>query len=399
MYPCVIPDRANPERHIGPDSRPLFIRHVLDGCKPPRAWTVGPELELFGYTSDSLERIRPRTVDAVLAGFEAHGARCQYEDERRIEAAMDWGWITVEPGGQIEFSGANRSSLADIERDARRFLEMVTEIGDDLGVWFVASGFDPLRRTAEQRWYPKRRYAVMRPYFAIDGRRGWDMMCRTSAIQVNIDYESEADLAAKFLVGNRLGPIVAAMFANSPLEGGRVSDYKSRRYAAWLETDRDRTGVSPASIGDDFSVERFVEYIVRVPMLFVRRNGAYVDLAGESFERFLSEGSDHLSPRFQDFTDHLTTIFTEARVKQHVEIRSADAGGLEDLMAALALVKGITYDGMSLASALEIAPRLDATGFRGLQLEVARRGLAAEFEGIRVGDLARSVVVACGGRP
>jgi glutamate--cysteine ligase len=232
----------------------------------------------------------------------------------------------------------------------------------------------------------------MRPYFAIDGRRGWDMMCRTGAIQANVDYGSETDLAAKFLVGNRLGPVVAAMFANSPLEAGALSGFKSRRYAAWLETDRDRTGVSPASLGAEFTVGGFVDYALGVPMLFVRRDGRYVDLAGRSFERFLAEGAAGETPVFQDFTDHLTTLFTEARLKQHVELRSADAGGAEELLAALAFWKGIAYDAAALDGALALAPRLDAGGFRRLQTEVARHGLGAIVDGVRVADVAREAV-------
>lgn len=386
------PSPPKPTDPIGPNSRPLFARHILDGCKAPAVWTVGPELELFGYTRDTLERIGPRTVDAVLGRFEAFGARCSFEGERRIEATLDWGWVTVEPGGQIEFSGRNRGSLADVERDARRFLASLREIADELGICFVASGFDPLRRPDEQRWYPKRRYAVMRPYFAIDGRRGWDMMCRTSAIQINVDYGSEEDLAAKFVVGNRLGPVIAAMFANSPLESGRLSGFKSRRYAAWLETDRDRTGVSPASIGAPFSVDRFVDYIVSVPMLFVRRDDAYVDLAGESFEEFLALGTGDSQAIFQDFTDHLTTVFTEARVKQHVELRSADAGGVDEMLAAAALCKGLLYDATALQAALGLAPALDAAGFRRLQRGVARDGLDAKAEGVDVASVARELV-------
>jgi glutamate--cysteine ligase len=226
----------------------------LCGCKPREAWTVGPEIELFAYDRATLERIGPETVDAVLVGFDAEGARATLEDGRRIEAAMEWGWVTVVPGGQIEFSGANRATLGEVEHDLARFLARLAAIAEERDLLFVASGFDAVRGAGEQRWYPKRRYSVMRPYFAIEGRRGWDMMCRTGAIQVNIDYGSESDLAAKFLVGNRLGPVVAAMFANSPLEAGRLSGFKSRRYAAWLETDRDRTGVSPASLGDDFTI-------------------------------------------------------------------------------------------------------------------------------------------------
>jgi glutamate--cysteine ligase len=395
MYP--LPQRSRPPcpepgDAIGPESRPVFARHVLCGRKPREAWTVGPELELFGYERATLERIRPETVDAVLAAFESDGTRTVSEDGRRIEVAMPWGWVTVEPGGQIEFSGANRAALAEVERDARRFVDRLAAVAGELDVLFVASGFDPLRSAGEQRWYPKRRYAVMRPYFAVDGRRGWDMMCRTGAIQANVDYGSEADLAAKFLVGNRLGPVAAAMFANSPLEAGALSGFKSRRYAAWLETDRDRTGVSPASLDAEFTVDAFVEYALRVPMLFVRRDGRYVDLAGHSFERFLAEGAAGEMPRFQDFADHLTTIFTEARLKQHIELRSADAGGVEELLAVLAFWKGIAYDAAALDGALALAPRLDAGGFRRLQAEVARRGLGAESEGVRVADVAREAV-------
>ena len=386
LDPC-----PNPDDPIGPASRAAFARHVACGAKPRERWTVGPEVELFGYERATLERVGPATVDAVLEGFERAGASTVSEDGLRIEASMPWGWVTVEPGGQIEFSGANRAGLAEIEADTGRFLAHLAEIGASLDVLFVASGFDPLRRADEQRWYPKRRYAVMRPYFAVDGRRGWDMMCRTGAVQANVDFGSEADLAAKFLVGNRLGPVVAAMFANSPLEGGALSGFKSRRYAAWLETDRDRTGVSPASLDDGFTIERFVDYAAKVPMLFVRRDGRYVDLAGRSFERFL-EGEEGERPVFGDYVDHLTTIFTEARLKQHVELRSADAGGVEAMLSALAFWKGLVYDAAALEGALALAPRLDAGGFRRLQVEVSRDGLAARSDGVAVLDLARAAL-------
>jgi glutamate--cysteine ligase len=381
-----------PDEPIGPWSRPLFVRYIARGCKPRERWTIGPELELLGYERDSLERISPETVDAVLAEFASLGAEPVFEDGRRIEARAESWWLTVEPGGQIEFSGAGRSSLEEAERNVELFLSHLAEVAERQKLLFLASGFDPLRTADEQRWYPKRRYAVMRPYFAVDGRQGWDMMCRTASIQVNVDYGSAEDLAKKFLVGNRMGPIVAAIFANSPFEAGALSGFKSRRVAAWLETDRDRTGVSPASIDDDFTIERFVDYLVEVPMLFVRRDGGYVDLAGSSFVRYLEEGAGEVRPAFCDFVDHATTVFTEARLKQHVELRSADAGPLSTMLALQALWKGLLYDDAALDAAFALGPRLDRPAFSRLLGAIARDGLGATAEGVRVLDVAREAI-------
>jgi glutamate--cysteine ligase len=381
-----------PAEPIGPDSMALFGEHVARGAKSRESWAVGPELELFGYDRSTLERIGPETVEAVLRGFESLGATPVHEDGRVIEAAMEWGWLTVEPGGQIEFSGVRRRSLAAIANDVDRFLARLAELAEEHAIVFLAAGFDPLRGPSEQRWYPKRRYRVMRPYFSTGGRAGWDMMARTGAIQVNIDFDSEEDLSAKFIVGNRLGPVVAAMFANSPFDGGELSPFKSRRYAAWLATDTDRSGVSPAALADTVTIDDFVAYATRVPMLFVRRDGDYIDRAGDSFLEFLDGGAGDVTPVFQDFTDHLTTIFTEARVKQHVELRSADAGGPEWLMACLAFWKGLTYDAASLASAVALAPRLSSMGFRDLQTAIARDALGARAAGIDVLETARKLV-------
>jgi glutamate--cysteine ligase len=377
---------------VGPGSLRLFADHVARGCKPRRSWTTGVEIELIGYERDTLERAGRTAVEGVLADFVALGAEPAYDCGRQIEARFPWGWVTIEPGGQVEFSGASRAGLAEVERDLGEFLSHLAGIAKSRDLHFVACGFDPLRSADEQRWFPKSRYEVMRPYLGSGTRKGWDMMCRTGAIQANVDYGSAEDLAAKFVVGNRLGPITAAMFANSPFESGRLSGFKSRRYAAWLHTDRDRTGVSPASLTDAFSIASFVDYVVRVPMFFVRRGGAYVDLAGYSFERFLAEGAGGERAIFQDFTDHLTTIFTEARLKQHVELRSADAGPAESVLAFQAFWKGIAYDEDALGQALALAPRLDGPGFRRLQEAVARDGLAAAAEGVRVLDVAREAV-------
>jgi glutamate--cysteine ligase len=383
-----------PADSIGPNSD--LSQYFVKAAKPERLWATGPELELFGFDCDSLERIGTEKVQAVIKGFAPVAVDSETEDGLLIEATLadrsgGRSRITIEPGGQIEFSGAHFTSLADVERSLGEYVARLSEIGEANRIIFVAAGFDPLRSLEEQKWVPKQRYRIMRPYLRSRGERAWDMMARTAAIQVNLDYGDPDDLAKKFALANRLGPVVAAMFANSPLADGKLSGYKTTRYAVWLETDPDRTGVSPAAVEGEFSIERFIEYLGRVPMLFIRRDGRYIDMAGRSFTQFIANGAGRPAI-FQDFTDHLSTVFTEARLKPHIEQRSMDCGGRERVMAALALWKGLMYDRDSLDSALAIAPRLGIDDFARLQLEVARHGLAARLGQLSVIDLAVSVL-------
>jgi glutamate--cysteine ligase len=301
--------------------------------------------------------------------------------------------LTVEPGGQIEFSGAPQRRLADVEREIRRYLARLHEIADTHGFAFLACGFDPLHSLEAQQWFPKSRYDVMRPYLAKRGARAWDMMTRTCAVQTNLDYGDEDDLCKKFLVGNRLAPIVAAIFANSPFQEGRPSGYKSTRTAAWLATDPDRTGISPPALIDDFTPESFVAYALDVPMLFAQRDGLYLDgPVGMKFGDFLARRCDHVEPLFSDWADHLTTLFTDARLKQHIELRSADCNNLELTLALQALWKGLLYDTGTLAEALRLAPRLNHPDALGLRAAVARDGLAAKHASVNVLALGREIV-------
>jgi glutamate--cysteine ligase len=351
-------------------------------------------LELFGFHAGSFERIGPAEVQGILNDLAGSETNIEREQSIAVEARLQsCGRLTVEPGGQIEFSSAPRSTLAKIEQDLKSYLAELCESASSREIVFIAAGFDPLRRIDEQRWYPKQRYEVMRPYLASRGARAWDMMSRTCAIQVSVDFDSEEDLARKFIVGNRLAPVVTAMFANSPFENGRPSGYKSTRAAAWLQTDPDRIGISPPALGSKFSIEQFVDYALQVPMLFVRRDGRYVgNVSGHRFGDFLSEGEAGIEPIFQDWTDHLTTIFTEARLKQYIELRSIDCGSTEMVLAANALWKGLLYDAQTLDEAFRLAPELKREEWFELQESVARDALDAQAAGVKIGDLARELV-------
>ena len=376
-------------------SRPLFVENLMRGAKPRAEWMCGAELELFGYDrARDFARIDAAQVQDVLAGFAPSSRDLVYEGGTIVEAGDgQMNRLTVEPGGQVEFSGAPQRRLADVERELRRFLARLSEVAEAGRLAFLAVGFDPLRSIEEQRWFPKMRYEVMRPYLASRGRRAWDMMCRTCSVQSNLDYGDVEDLAAKFLVGNRLAPVVTAVFANSPFEGGRPSGYKSTRAAAWLETDAARAGLAPPALADDFRPEDYVAYALDVPMIFAQRGGRYVGaVAGVPFRDFLERGCDGLAPVFGDWADHLTTIFTDARLKQHVELRGADACDLETSLALQALWKGLLYDEASLREALRLAPRLGASDAAALRERVARDGLAARHAGVDVLGLAREVV-------
>ena len=378
------------------ESVPLFVENLLRGEKPREDWMCGVELEVFGYDrAHAHARIDAAQVQSVLAGFAPSSRDLVYEGGTVIEANDgQMNRLTVEPGGQVEFSGAPHRRLSEVERELRRYLARLREVAEANRFAFVAVGFDPLRTIEEQRWFPKMRYEVMRPYLASRGARAWDMMCRTCAAQTNLDYAGVEDLAKKFLVGNRLAPVVTAIFANSPFENGRPSGYKSTRAAAWLETDSDRTGAAPPSLRDDFAPEDYVSYALDVPMFFAQRGGQYIGgVAGLRFSEFLERGYAGVTPVFGDWADHLTTIFTDARLKQHVELRGADANGLEMTLALQALWKGLMYDAASLDEALRVAPRLKAADAVALRESVAREGMAARHAGLDVLKLAREVVM------
>ncbi|HLL73287.1 MAG TPA: glutamate-cysteine ligase family protein [Pyrinomonadaceae bacterium] len=381
---------------VTPSSATLFEENLRRGEKPSAEWMCGIEFELFGYDARrEMARLSPAQVERVLAGFAPSSDDLVYEGRTVVEAsAGQMNRLTVEPGGQIEFSGAPQRKLSDVEREVTRYLARLHEIAEAENFVFLAVGFDPLRTIEEQQWFPKMRYDVMRPYLATRGARSWDMMTRTCAVQTNLDYGDDTDLAKKFLVGNRLAPIATAIFANSPFADGRLSGYKSTRAAAWLSTDADRTGISPPALRENsFSHADFIAYALDVPMLFAQRDGRYTDApTGMKFGDFLAGGCPALVPVFGDWADHLTTIFTDARLKQHLELRSADCGSLAHALAFQAYWKGLLYDTDALDSALRLAPNLNHADALALREAVARDALSARASGVDVLALAKESI-------
>jgi glutamate--cysteine ligase len=382
-----------PDTPVDRSSLSLFADYLRSGAKTTDEWRTGIEIEVFGFKEASSERINAAEVQDLLRSFAESGGGLVNERGVPVEAQVAGsGRITIEPGGQVEFSGSPRFELADSEADLRSFFARLGSFANERGIAFAATGFDPLTRLEDQHWYPKERYELMRPYLAKQGVRAWDMMSRTCAIQVNVDYGSETDFVSKFFVGNRLAPVVTAMFANSPFEQGRLSGFKSTRAAVWLQTDNARSGVSPAATAQ-LSFEAFVDYAISIPMFFIRRQGRYLNaVSGLKFGDYLRAGNEPNGAIFQDWTDHLSTIFTEARLKQYIELRSIDSGSLEMSMAAQALWKGLLYDESTLQDVLRLVPGLSGDGWSELQRDVAVNGLAARACGINVLELARDLV-------
>ena len=359
------------------------LDYLRSGAKPPTAWAVGLEMELLGYEAQTRQRVTSEQVQTIVRELAGSDERLEREGETIVEAHLADGRLTLEPGGQIEFSSHPWGTLAMAARAIDGFLTRLRVVADEYHLMFCGIGFDPLRRLDEQHWIVKGRYRIMKPYLGSRGRLAHDMMTRTAALQASIDFSDEADLGKKYSLGNRLGPIVAAMFANSPFADGTLSGAKSTRYAVWLETDPDRTGVASAALAP-FTLERFVARALETPTIFVVRDGA------------IREGGrpllDMPDPSVSDFVDLLSTIFTEARLRPgYVEMRSADSGNAAAALSLMALWKGLTYDAATLDCALALAPRLSAEEFIDLQRDVARRALGADGHGVHVLELARDI--------
>jgi glutamate--cysteine ligase len=351
--------------------------------RPRAEWKVGLEHEkllLRAGTLDPVPYDGPGGVGAILRAFERFGYTPFVEDGHVIAAQKSGLTVSIEPGGQIELSGRPFPDVHAVAAELDRHLEKCGVIANELGVEFLAAGYRPWGRAATVPWMPKKRYDVMRPFLSARGRLAEDMMAMTASTQASFDFASERDMAEKLRLAFAIQPAITALFANSPIVDGRESGWLSYRVPVWEETDPARCGVPAFPFAEGFvedAYRAYVEWALDVPMVFLRREGRYVETGGSTFRSFLAEGLGGERPRISDWEDHLSTVFTEVRVKGVVEVRGADAGGPEMIRALLAFWKGIFYDRDSRAWAWDAVKRWSLEGRRALTRAAGRDGLRA----------------------
>ena len=389
-----------PQSGGGPiENEAQLAQYLAEGCKPKEDWRIGTEHEKFGYCKDSLRPLPyegDRSILAVLQGLrDAHGWAPVMEGQYLIGLEKDGANISLEPGGQLELSGAPLETIHQTCDEVNDHLRDVKDISDKIGVGFIGLGAAPIWAHDDMPLMPKGRYKLMDSYMEKVGTAGTTMMRRTCTVQVNLDFSSEADMVQKMRVALALQPVANALFATSPFFEGKLNGHKSWRGRVWRHLDEARTGMLPFVFEDGFGFEAWVQYALDVPMYFVYRDGVYHDALGQSFRDFLKGELPALpgeTPTLSDWADHLTTIFPEARVKKFIEMRGADGGPWRRLCALPAFWVGLTYDQSALDAAWDLVKGWDAETREGLRVAASVDGLQAKVNGIRMHDLAREAL-------
>jgi glutamate--cysteine ligase len=389
-----------PQSGGGPIERhEQLAEYLADGCKPKQDWRIGTEHEKFGYCKDSLLPIPyagTRSVLAVLEGLrDGHGWEGVYEGENLIGLEKDGANVSLEPGGQLELSGAPLETIHQTCDEVNQHLRDVKDISDKVGVGFIGLGAAPEWTHEQMPLMPKGRYELMDAYMQKVGSMGRVMMRRTCTVQVNLDFGSEADMVQKMRVAIALQPVATALFANSPFFEGKVNGHKSWRSRVWRDLDPARTGMVPFVFDESFGFEAWVEYALDVPMYFVYRDGKYINALGQSFRDFLKGKLPALPgelPTMGDWADHLTTLFPEARVKKFIEMRGADGGPWRRLCALPAFWVGLMYDQTALDAAWDMVKGWDAETREAWRVAASEDGLQAEVGGRVMRDIARDVL-------
>ena len=384
------------------ESKADLIKPFEDGEKKPCDFRIGTEHEKFAFHLNTLKPVsfsEKKGIEALLLSLKKYGWESILEGNNTIglkrKESLGGGTITLEPAGQLELSGAPLNNLHETFDELNEHRIQISKEGSELGIGFLSAGLTPDWAIDEMPVMPKKRYEIMRNYMPKKGSLGLDMMFRSTTIQVNLDYSSEADMVKKFKVSLALQPIATALFSNSPFLNGKLNGYNSYRSHIWTDTDPDRTGFLPFVFEGDMSYEKYVDYALKVPMYFIYRDGNYIDVSGLSFENFLEGGLAELpgeKPTIFDWENHLTTIFPEVRLKSFLEMRGADGGKFESVCALSSFWVGLLYDQISLDSSWDLIKDFDVDKIQDLRLQIVKNGLKSSFGNSTVLSLVTSVL-------
>jgi glutamate--cysteine ligase len=389
------------------DDRPLtFDDLVADfdrGCKPKTEFRVGSEHEKFPFRLAGHEPVPyegEAGIHALLTGMKRFGWSEIHEPTRAggetlIGLSRGGASVSLEPGGQFELSGAPLESVHDICVEIGEHLTAAKAVASELSLGFLGVGFTPEWRRQDVPVMPKGRYEIMRAYMPKVGRLGLDMMFRTCTVQANLDFASEADMAAKMRLSLALQPLATALFANSPFVEGKPTGYLSSRAHVWTDTDPARTGMLNFVFQPGFGFADYARWALDAPMYFIKRDGLYIDASGQSFRAFMAGQLPALPgerPSLKDWRDHLNTLFPEVRLQSYLEMRGADTGPPERLCALAALWVGLLYDDAATAAAWDLCKDWRTEDHERLRADAGRLGLKAQVGGRSLRALALDVL-------
>ncbi len=388
-----------PQSAGGPiESRDDLVHYLAEGCKPRSDWRIGTEHEKFVYCLKAYNPLRYEGrpgIRALLEGMRQFGWEPVIEGENIIGLTQNGAAISLEPGGQFELSGAPLKSVHQTCAEVNTHQQQVRQVAAEIGAGALGLGYAPTWPLSEVYPMPKGRYDIMKRYMPKVGGYGEEMMFRTCTVQVNLDFSSEEDMVKKFRVGLALQPVATALFANSPFREGKYNGFLSYRAHVWSDVDNDRAGMLPWVFEKGMSFERYVDYVLDVPMYFVYRDGKYIDLAGKSFRDFLEHKIPevkHIDPQMSDWADHVTTIFPELRLKKFLEMRGADGGTWRRICGLPALWVGIYYDQVALDAAWDLVKAWTAEERQAMRDAVPHLAFKTPFRSTTVWELAQRML-------
>src|SRR5215813_11943811 len=379
------------------ESRDELVAWFAAGEKPRAQFRVGTEHEKFAFLLTRNEPVPyqgARSIRALLEGMQLLLGWDPIMEGPNIIGLSDvtgGGAISLEPGGQFELSGAPVKTVHRTCSELMAHLAQLREVAEPLGIGFLGIGMTPNWSRSQMPVMPKGRYRIMTSYMPKVGRLGLDMMYRTCTVQANLDFSSEADMVKKLRVSLALQPVATALFANSPFTEGKPNGFLSFRSEIWRDTDPDRSGTLPWAFEPGMGYERWTDYALDVPMYFVKRGDRYVDVAGRSFRDLMAGRLPELPGEratLSDWSNHLTTIFPEVRLKRYLEMRGADAGPRRLLASLPAFWVGLLYDDAALAAAWDLVKDWTTEERQKLRDDVPKLALRAAVRGRSVRDLA-----------
>jgi glutamate--cysteine ligase len=393
------PEERDPRRIEALDD---LVDYFRDGETPTDDWRIGTEHEKIGVYLDSWKRVSyhgERGIEALLRRIaEVDGWETVSEAENVIALLKDGASITLEPGGQIELSGAPLRTIRETCAEFNLHVDLVKRVSEEFGIAWLGFAGDPLHEVVDIPMMPKSRYDIMRAYLPSRGTHALAMMHATATVQANYDYADEADMVAKMRTAMACTPIVSAIFANSSLSAGRENGFASERVEIWRHVDSERCGLLHFVFEPGFGYRRYAEWALDVPMFFVVRDHHYIPAQGLTFRRFMREGLAGHRATLPDWDLHLTTLFPEVRLKQIIEVRGADVVPRALICALPALWKGVLYDSQACEAAWSLARAWNPEQREAGLVEAARHGLSGQIAGRPMLELAREFTdIAVGG--